>query len=180
MMEMKSNAGSNAVESLIEWSVVGMPVTLAETVTKALHGIASCGECRLASDDWVLFGEVMDVHTGPPFCAHVRRTSMLMQPLDVEAVRWPTFDILCPVRHRRVDFSPGMWIGIVVKPGNRLDGDRILADAKVTVWNVPSYNRCHISLPAPTKAGFGPCGGFKMLAWGMSLHPTPQLTGVLM
>ena len=140
MMATKREAGYRAVEGLIEWSVMGMPVTLAETVTKALHGIASCGDCRSASEDWVLFGEVMDVNIGPNLCAHIRRTSMLMQPLDAENVRWPAFDILCPVRHCRLDLAPGMWIGILAKPENRLDGERILADAKVTVWNIPSYN----------------------------------------
>ena len=58
-MEDEHKFGQVAVESLIDWAVVGMPVTLAETVTAALRGIATLGECRQVHEEfwtcsWVL------------------------------------------------------------------------------------------------------------------------------
>ena len=139
-MEDEHKFGQVAVESLIDWAVVGMPVTLAETVTAALRGIATLGECRQVHEEWVLFGEVLDMQLGPPTRVRIQRTSMLMKDLDATKVSWSTFDLVCTVKHCRVDFTPGMWIGLVAKPGNRLDNECIMADDKVLIWNISSYN----------------------------------------
>ena len=138
--EMKRTVGENAVEGLIQWSTVGMPSTLALTVAQALRGIAQTGVCGRADDEWVLFGEVLEMLPGSPSRTKVRRTSMLLQKDECLDHSWPTFDLLCTAEHCKVDLSPGMWIGLVVKPHQRHDDACIVAVENVPVWNLPAYH----------------------------------------
>ena len=140
-MESGQEHGTIAVESLLQWATFGMPSSLASTVSAALKSIATTGLCRSNEEDWALFGEVCDVQHEPTMCVHLRRTSMLLADEVIQAGLWETFDILCPVTHTRVDFSPGMLVGVLATPANRLSDHRILADAAVPVWNISKHDR---------------------------------------
>ena len=125
--------------ALIHWASMGLPSGLAAVQT-GLKAIATTGECRGELEDWVLLGEVVNVHLGPPLCVHVRRTSMLMMDDKVQSNRWTNFDVICPVEHGRVDFTPGMMIGLLTKPVNRPTVGRAVADALVPVWNLSHFD----------------------------------------
>ena len=131
--------GLNAVDALIQWSTVGMPSMLADTVASALRGIARTGECGGEDADWVLFGEVMDEVPGMPPRTRVRRTSMLMRDDGLIDHGWATFELLCTVKHCKVDLSPGMWVGLLVPPRCRQEGACVLLDESAIVWNIPIY-----------------------------------------
>ena len=83
----------------------------------ALRSIATTGSCRNNEDDWVLFGEVCDVHYEPTMRVRLRRTSLLLGDEVPQSGKWETFDIVCSVTHPRVDFSPGMLVGIFGSSG---------------------------------------------------------------
>ena len=89
--EMSKEDWVKAEEALTQWATMGFPSTLAAAVQSALKAIATTGECRGELEDWVPFGEVVNVHHGPSLCVHVRRTSMLMKKDEVEVTGGPTF-----------------------------------------------------------------------------------------
>ena len=145
-MDSKANevhAESLAARGLIDWAIMGLPFTLAETVCTALVSIATTGGCRNVDQDWVLFGEVVEVSDGPPFSAQLRRVSLLSSQGDQVGEQWANFDIICPVTvHRRVDFTPGMLLGMYTKPSNRQSHNKVAADTTVPIWNISSFDRC--------------------------------------
>ena len=113
-MERSQKPEINAVNTLVQWATSGLPSLLASSVESALRAIATTGECRGCNEAWVLFGEVVEAHEGPPFSAKVHRTSMLMQADETLGGSWTDFDLVCPVAHQRVDFAPGMWLGVLI------------------------------------------------------------------
>lgn len=116
-MAKKSDEGHHAARSLVEWATMGLRSALGETVTNALVAIA--GECRASDQDWILFGEVLSSRDGPPFCAQVRRVSLLSSKPGFGGEQWTNFDLICPTPHVRVVFTAGMLIGVFTKPANR-------------------------------------------------------------
>lgn len=67
--------GKVARDGIIQWATASMPSALASTVRSALQGIATTGECRHDDADWIVFGEVVDSHAGPPLQVNLKRTS---------------------------------------------------------------------------------------------------------
>ena len=131
-MDTKDNkipGEQKAVRGMIDWAIMGLPSTLAETVNTALVSITTTGDCRNADQDWALFGEVVEVRDGPPFCAQLRRVSLLSPKADHVGAQWAKFDLVCPTGHNRVDFSPGMLLGVYTKPANRQGINKAVADA---------------------------------------------------
>ena len=138
-METKSGDGLHAQDSFIQWATSGMPSSLGHSARSALQAIAMTGECIGGNEDWVLFGEVTDVVARDPLHVQVRQTSMLMNDDRLDDV-WARFDIVCPVNHSRVDLTPGMWIGIFVRPTQRSVVGRIYADSSAPLWNLSQHN----------------------------------------
>ena len=62
---------------------------------------------------------------------------------------WADIDLVRPVAHTRVDFTPGMWVGCLSKPANRPVGGVVHADAPIAVWNVSLFER-HLAWNACT------------------------------
>ena len=139
-MDTKRRCGSQSRNGFVDWATMGMAGSLAVSVREALHAIASTGECKAADATWTLFGEVTEVLNQDPLQVHVRRASMLMNEEDVGDV-WPSFDLICPVKHERVDLSVGMKIGVQVQPCHRQHDGKIIADASVPLWNVSSFDK---------------------------------------
>ena len=83
----------------------------------------------------------MVVHAGPPFTVRLRRTSMLMTDKESFGGSWADLDLVCPVVYSRVDFSPGMCIGILCKPADRQIAGKIMAGELVPVWNVSYFDK---------------------------------------
>lgn len=139
-METKSDAEQQAMDGLILWATSGLPSTLADSVCCALKSIATSGACRGASDEWIMFGEVVESTTGPPLRVDMRRTSMLLDPV-ADHEDWATFQFICPDVHERVDFSAGMWVGALVQPHQRLANCQVYADQAMPLWNVSHHDK---------------------------------------
>ena len=139
-MAMKSNEGSRSKDAFLDWATVGLVDSLRASVRDALHSIATTGECKRDDEEWVLFGEVTELVGNDPLRVQVRRTSMLLND-EVTENEWSRFDLLCPMKHHRVDLSAGMWVGMLVKPCHRLQAGQILADASVPLWNLPQHDK---------------------------------------
>ena len=122
---------------------MGLPDPLASSARDALWAIATTGAPKDDGEDWTLFGEVLGHSTGPPFCVSLRRVSLLMTSDAMPSgAQWEHFDLICPVEHKRVDFAPGMLIGIHTKSVNRSEPCKVVADESVPVWNISSFDRC--------------------------------------
>ena len=127
----------------IDWATMGLPDPLASSARDALWAIATTGAPKDEGEDWTLFGEVLGHSTGPPFCVSLRRVSLLMTSDAMPSgAQWEHFDLICPVEHKRVDFAPGMLIGIHTKSVNRSEPCKVVADESVPVWNISSFDRC--------------------------------------
>ena len=122
--------------TMINWAIASLPSSLATSVQEALMAIAATGGCDPCVEDWVFFGEVVHVLGGPPQCVHVRRTSMLFQDDKLAKDGWENFEICCQADHSRVDFTPGMFLGILTKPSHRSRVGKMIADEQVLIWNI--------------------------------------------
>ena len=139
-MDSKKNDGSLSRLGFIDWATMGMADSLGASVREALLAIATTGECKAAGEAWILFGEVTEVLSPNPLHVQVHRTSMLLNDEGVGDM-WPHFDLICPIKHDRVDLSVGMRIGVHVQPHHRLQTGKIIADATVPLWNLPQFDK---------------------------------------
>ena len=126
----------------IDWATMGLSDSLASSVRAALWSITTTGVCRDDEADWVLFGEVVALEPGSPPCVSLRRTALLTSGVVHQDDHWGTFTLALPVEHKRVDFAPGMLIGVYTKPANRTEPCKIVADESVPVWNISSFDSC--------------------------------------
>ena len=140
--DMKIEAGKVSQAGYIDWPTMGLPESLASSVRAALWSIATTGSCRGEDEDWVLFGEVLSHLDGSPPKVSVRRTALLTTDAVHNDVSWGTFTLGLPVEHKRVDFAPGMLIGVYSKPTSRIEPCTIVADESVPVWNISSFDSC--------------------------------------
>ena len=97
--------------ALIHWATASLPSSLAVSVQDALKAIAATGACEDDLAEWILFGEVVRVHCGPPKCVQVRRTSMLFQDDVLANDGWKQFEVCCQADHARVDFHTWNVLG---------------------------------------------------------------------
>ena len=139
--DIMTDTRTNAARCLIEWAVVGLPSTLASSVSAKLTAIAHTGLPRADDMEWVLFGEVVGACAGPPPTVHLRRLPMLVNDPESQKGNWDTWDLVCPTSHDRVDFSIGMQIGILAKPFDRQALGKVVASEDVPIWNVPSFHQ---------------------------------------
>ena len=79
---------------------------------------------------------------GPPPCVSLRRAALLTSEEVHQDDQWGTFDVALPVEHKRVDFTPGMILGVYTKPANRAAPCKVVADDSVPIWNISSFDRC--------------------------------------
>ena len=134
--DMGSKHGLHVDGALIHWATASLPSSLAVSVQDALKAIAATGACEDDLAEWILFGEVVRVHCGPPKCVQVRRTSMLFQDDVLANDGWKQFEVCCQADHARVDFTPGMFLGLLTKPSHRPTVGKVTADEHVLIWNI--------------------------------------------
>ena len=134
--EMGSTHELRADGALMNWATASLPSSLAVSVQDALKAIAATGVCNDGLAEWVLFGEVVQVRCGPPKSVHVRRTSMLLNDDLMANDGWKQFEVCCQADHARVDFTPGMFLGLLTKPSHRPVVGTVIADEQAVIWNI--------------------------------------------
>ena len=122
--------------ALMNWATASLPSSLAVSVQDALKAIAATGVCNDELAEWVLFGEVVQVRCGPPKSVHVRRTSMLLNDDLLANDGWKQFEVCCQADHARVDFTPGMFLGLLTKPSHQPVVGTVIADEQALIWNI--------------------------------------------
>ena len=182
--DIMTDTRTNAARCLIEWAVVGLPSTLASSVSAKLTAIAHTGLPRADDMEWVLFGEVVGACAGPPPTVHLRRLPMLVNDPESQKGNWDTWDLVCPTSHDRVDFSIGMQIGILAKPSTAKPWGRLSLVKTFQFGMCPPFIKtCHgmylTFSQVPMRDGYAPCGGSSRPTLAIRSPPTRQLTGVL-